>query len=226
MATTEEWRRVSFSWFGKNDLLDESGVLYDVWLVSSLGRIKHKNRIVSSFLHGNSKNQKRLVFKYYGKAVAVASVVCCAFIDPCREKYTFNFKNGNSSDCSLSNLEIVYRPKYRPVSQKVLDEFDVYITSMDCRRLFFSFVSRKTFYHTAFFSYDDLFQDFMMYLFENLANYEHDTFYRDIKHFAVFSAPVFYKSYIRTKINTEKLRKISVDAFSRDGRYSRLLEII
>lgn len=77
---------------------------YDGYMVSSLGRVSHNGRILSS-MQRNHKYNSVMVERNPDKRVYVHRLVAKTFIPNPENKRDVNHKNGNTKDNRLENLE-------------------------------------------------------------------------------------------------------------------------
>jgi hypothetical protein len=162
--------------------------------LSSFDDIKPNLNGCSSVDSRNGHMFRFLKLRYKGHIykLSIALLVSAAFIDPAIKNYDITFIDGDSSNCSLTNLKLVYRYKSIPLSAELVGLYDRYCNSGALYRIMNSFLSKSNFQFTSFYSREDLLQDFCMDLFYHLAEYELKK-YRSFDSFCYFKAIDFLK---------------------------------
>ena len=196
----EIYKKVDFKYLDKEFLNQNNNLYY----VSNTGKIRtdKKNVILTN------RNNKRLIIRinYNNKRyeIGVASLVAICFIDNDFNKYDITFKDKNCLNCNKDNISLVYRHIFRVKSDYLIHLFNDYISTNKSKRIFYEMLSRKNIILKPYFDYEDLYQEFTLYL------YEHLTLFNEEKHINIlrFSLSIFntwYGKYIRSKLKQERL---------------------
>lgn len=141
MFENEVWKEIDFvNWFKFSQQLNIK------YFVSNFGRIKSidtngKELIKSTRIKTSDKTKnKPLVFGVWvgqdKKQLDVDTCVVCAFLDPTRSYYKILYRDGNSANCELSNLDLSYdvvidHKTLKKLIQRSIDE-GVNIRSLIC----------------------------------------------------------------------------------------------
>lgn len=199
----EIYKKVDFKYLDKSFLNK-----YDI-KVSNLGNIK-KNDVIISL---TKRNKKRLVFtlshnkKRYD--IGVASLVAIVFLDNHFNQYDISFRDNDSLNCKLSNIDIVYRHEFREKDNEVLDLF-TRIDYLKLKRLFFKMIYKKNIRYKNYCSIDDYFQEYLMFCFNRLDLYDKRK-NKDIYQYCLSRFQEWFNKTIRKKIVIEKFDYISID---------------
>jgi len=195
----EIFKKVDFNCLEKPFLND----IDNKYFISNLGQVKKDNKIISL----TNKNNKRLIFRinYNNKRyeIGVASLIAIYFIDKNFNSYTIKFKDKNCINCKLENITLVYKHMYRTKSDYLLDLFNEFIHTDKHKRIIYSLLSRKLIVFKPYFNYEDLYQEFILYLYEHLNLFSKKKHENMIKFsFSIFRT--WYSKYIISKIRKEK----------------------
>ena len=114
MIITEEWRDINFvDWF---NLTRQPNMKYQV---SNFGKVRSitnvGKKITIMQTHPKSNDKRIHKPEIFGinigmdkKKIELDNCVACAFLDPSKSFFRIEFKDGNASNCALSNLTVMY----------------------------------------------------------------------------------------------------------------------
>jgi len=190
----EMWIEIDFvNWFHL------PGKPLKLFQVSNLGRIRStldqkKYTLIPGTVRPGSN--ERPEYKYFsvrilGKPFKIPYAKCIIFafmnIDDLN-KYNITFINNDHKDCFLDNLKLDLKKCKHPVSDLTRKMYNNFAEDHRLYKIINYILSQKTIQHDVFYSKEDILQDYVMYLYDNLWQYES-------RSFSSFDTFCFFKAY-------------------------------
>lgn len=184
-----------------------------IYQVSNYGRIRKKTKTGYKYLGCACTNKKYPFIKYLKKEISIKHIVVAAFYDKDYKKYKITFKDNDINNNNIDNLQLELINKYKKVSQKYIDILNKQYENKKIHKIILSIAYRKDFQQTPFISYEDLPNEFYLYLREHIIELElKPRKYKNIEHFIWLKAYDLISRLTRNRIRYQNKIIYSVDA--------------
>jgi hypothetical protein len=188
--------------FEKYQKLDLSKYNIDVtrnnyfYEISNLGTIrkvqKRNNKVITyynGFFKGKGNHEGNFSVKIERRVFPIYKLVLEHFTDLEIQKYNVSFIDNNKKNCSIDNIKVILKHKYKNTEESKKLLYESYISNQLHRVLNYK-LSSKLFNFKSVYQREDLIHDFYFFCFDRLYDYETKN-YKDFTGFLFLKADDF-----------------------------------